>query len=63
MPLRGKGNSPQSVNLTPVIISCGPDGNLGLICDPNSGVYPGNPLAHNATPSFANDNIYSTYSN
>jgi hypothetical protein len=71
-PLPGRVlQSAYSVNLTPVIVSCGQDGNLGLFYDPNDPNY--NPANYNG-PGFpfffpipgssaASDNIYSTYNN
>jgi prepilin-type N-terminal cleavage/methylation domain-containing protein len=59
-----------SVNLTPVIFSAGPDGNVGLSTDPNDPTFgfPGQPLRVQPPvvpipppPTYANDNIYSTF--
>ncbi len=64
LPPRGAGNKPQSINLTPVIVSSGPDGVLGLSFDPRDPNFPGCPftdLTKPGTISNSTDNIYSTY--
>ncbi len=63
LPGRTGGTSsgaPQSINLTPVIVSSGADGQLGLSFDPFDPLFAGNPFTV-SNQVQANDNIYSTY--
>jgi prepilin-type N-terminal cleavage/methylation domain-containing protein len=57
LPPRSQTGGPQSVNLTPVIVSSGADKTLGLSIDPTNAPLAVSPAGNQA----ANDNIYTTY--